>query len=253
MLKLINISKTFSSGTNSELKVLDDLNLEITQGENTVILGSNGSGKSTLFRIIAGNIMPDTGSVFLNNSEITKLPAYRRADRIYYIHQSREKNLVSNLTLLEIFMLGMSRGNSDFKTLKRKAWQEKIVELLKTYGIGLEKRTNEQVNKLSGGEHQIASLVLATEMIKGQTGQESLLLLDEHVAHLDPKSAEKVLELTSKLVKKNSITTLMVTHNISIAANYGDRILILKNRKIEFDKYYNEDVKKDRYELLQLM
>ncbi|MCG3146260.1 MAG: ABC transporter ATP-binding protein YtrE [Gammaproteobacteria bacterium] len=235
MFRLESISKTFSPGTPRQLTVLDNVNLEIEKGEFVILLGSNGAGKSTLLRIISGDIKPDSGRVLLNGVELTGLSPHERADYIYLINQLREKNLVSILTVLEAFALAMSRNKSFIHLINRRDWEKHVKTLLASLKQGLENHVNDQIWSLSGGEHQIITILIAAEMIRNSDRADSILLLDEHLAHLDPNSSKTVMALTSELVKQYALTTLMVTHHIQVASQYGDRVLVLKDGAIKYD------------------
>lgn len=252
MLKLESISKTFAAGTSRELKVLSDITLEIEQGEFVVLLGTNGSGKTTLVNIIAGHAKPDTGRISLNDIDLTDLLAYERSKHLFHVHQARENNLASHLTVAEVFMLAMTGQNSFLKFLHRPNWENRIKTILGSLKQGLENRIDEQVWSLSGGEHQITTILVAAEIISHSPVSGNLLLLDEHVAHLDPASSKTTMALTSELAKKYSLTTLMVTHNVHIASAYGNRVLVLRNGYINFDRRYEAGAVRDPQELLML-
>lgn len=253
MLRLESISKTFAAGTPRELRVLTDINVEIEQGEFAVLLGNNGSGKTTLINIIAGHVEPDAGRIMLQSVELTHLVAYERAKHFFHVHQSREHNLASHLTVAEVFMLAMTGGKSYFHILRRRNWENNIKTVLRSLKQGLENRIDEQVWSLSGGEHQLTTILVAAEMISRSPSSGNLLLLDEHVAHLDPASSRVTMELTAELVKRYSLTTLMVTHNVQLAALYGNRVLVLKDGCITFDQRYNPGDVRDPQELLELI
>jgi putative tryptophan/tyrosine transport system ATP-binding protein len=253
MLRLESISKTFAEGTHRELKVLSNVNVEIRQADFAVLLGNNGSGKTTLINIIAGNVKPDAGRIVLHNVDLTHLMAYERAKHLFHVHQSREKNLASHLTVAEVFMLAMTGGKSYLHILKRRRWNSKIKTVLRSLKQGLENRIDEQVWSLSGGEHQLTTILVAAEMISGSSSSGNLLLLDEHVAHLDPISSKITMDLTSELAKKYSLTTLMVTHNVQIATLYGNRVLVLKEGRLTFDRRYETNDVRDPQELLALI
>jgi putative ABC transport system ATP-binding protein len=253
MLKLDSISKTFAPGTSRQLKVLENLSIEVEQSDFVIILGSNGAGKSTLLRIIAGDLTPDEGKVILNGVEISKLSMHERAKYLYRINQSREKNLASVLTVAEVFLLALSNETPFFQVLRKKKEERQIKELLGSLKQGLENRINDQIWSLSGGEHQLVTVLVAAEVIRRNRQESSLLLLDEHVAHLDPKSSETVMTLTSKLVQKLGLTTLMVTHNMQIALQYGNRVLILRDNRIAFDRRYQAGEMRNAQELLKIL
>jgi putative ABC transport system ATP-binding protein len=253
MLRLKGITKKFSLGMTKQLSVLDGISLEIAAGDFTILLGSNGAGKSTLLKIIAGDLLPDSGEVMLDNESITALPSYKRSLHIGYIRQNSQANLPSRFTVLESFMLALTRSASPFTFLLRRKWEREIVSLLANFRTGLADHLNEQIVSLSGGEHQLISMLIASEAIKGSGSKSRVLLLDEHVAHLDPASAKIVMELTARLVQQYGFATLMVTHNIQIAAQYGDRILVLKDCKIAFDGKCSEGRRHSAADLLEIV
>jgi putative tryptophan/tyrosine transport system ATP-binding protein len=253
MLRVKSISKTFSPGSHRELRLLEDVSFQIQQGEFAILLGSNGTGKSTLLRVIAGELSPDSGRTWVNGVELTQLKAYRRAAYLSYIRQSRESNLASHLTVAENAMLAMTSGGSVFAFLRKATFEKRIGLLLQATKQGLDTRINEQVWSLSGGEHQIITLLLAAEIARAGREPGSVLLLDEHVAHLDPSSSRVVMDLTSELVKKYGLTVLMVTHNIQIASQYGDRVFVLRDGRIAFDKTYSSGEPRDPKAMLDLI
>lgn len=253
MLKLKNISKTFSKGTARELRVLDQINFEISKGEFAILLGNNGSGKSTLLKTISGELNADSGELFLNGNNVTFLPAYKRSKYLFYVQQSRDSNLVPNLSVIDLFMLAKNQNSPLYKILRKKNWYENIVSHLSSFKNGLENRIGEQIWSLSGGEHQMITLLIAAEVIKNNPKTSNLLLLDEHIAHLDPNAAKTVMEFTTQLIKEYGLTTLMVTHNITIAQRYGNRILAINNNNIVYDHKYDFNETRDINQLLELI
>jgi len=235
MLRLESISKTFSPGTNREQRVLKGLSLEIEKGEFATLLGSNGSGKSTLLRIVTGELEPDAGEVTLDGIRLTGLPAYKRAKYLFRISQSREQNLASILTVKEAFTLAMSGAAPLLKILSTSKTEREIKAALATVKTGLEDRMDDQIWSLSGGEHQLVTVLVAAEMIRSNRSPSNVLLLDEHVAHLDPNSSKMVMTLTCELVERYALTALMVTHDIQIASQYGSRVLVLRDGLLTFD------------------
>jgi putative ABC transport system ATP-binding protein len=169
------------------------------------------------------------------------------------VHQARENNLASHLTVAEVFMLAMTGGKSYLKILRRSNWERKIKTVLGSLKQGLENRIDEQVWSLSGGEHQLTTILVAAEMISQNPNSGNLLLLDEHVAHLDPASSRTTMALTSELAKKYCLTTLMVTHNIQVASAYGNRVLVLRDGLISFDQKYEPNAVRDPQDLLMLI
>ena len=228
MLKLNHISKTFAPGTVNEKRALNDLTLHLAPGDFVTVIGSNGAGKSTMFNAIAGTFQPDSGSVILDGKDITRLPDYKRSKFIGRMFQDPLKGTAPNMTIeenLALAYLRASNARSPFSMVtaaERKEFREKLSQL----GLGLEDRMNTVVGLLSGGQRQALTLLMATLVTP------KLLLLDEHTAALDPATAEKVLELTRKIVAENSITCLMVTHNVQSALQLGNRTIMMKDGQI---------------------
>ena len=228
MLTLKHISKTFAPGTVNEKRALNDLSLHLEPGDFVTILGSNGAGKSTMFNAIAGTFQPDSGTVTLDGMDITKLPDYKRSKFIGRMFQDPLKGTAPSMTIeenLALAYLRASNARSPFSMIsaaERKEFREKLAQL----GLGLEDRMNTVVGLLSGGQRQALTLLMATLVTP------KLLLLDEHTAALDPATAEKVLNLTRQIVAENSITCLMITHNVQSALQLGNRTIMMKDGQI---------------------
>ena len=228
MLKLNHISKTFAPGTVNEKRALNDLSLHLAPGDFVTVLGSNGAGKSTMFNAIAGTFQPDSGTVILDGKDITRLPDYKRSKFIGRMFQDPLKGTAPSMTIeenLALAYLRASRSRSPFSMVsaaERREFREKLAQL----GLGLEDRMNAMVGLLSGGQRQALTLLMATLVTP------KLLLLDEHTAALDPATAEKVLDLTKKIVAENSITCLMITHNVQSALQLGNRTIMMKDGQI---------------------
>ena len=228
MLKLNHIKKTFNPGTVNEKRALNDLSLHLAPGDFVTVLGSNGAGKSTMFNAIAGTFQLDSGSVILDGRDITSLPDYKRSKFIGRMFQDPLKGTAPSMTIeenLALAYLRASRSRSPFSMVsaaERREFREKLAQL----GLGLEDRMNAMVGLLSGGQRQALTLLMATLV------PPKLLLLDEHTAALDPATAEKVLELTRKIVAENSITCLMITHNVQSALQLGNRTIMMKDGQI---------------------
>jgi putative ABC transport system ATP-binding protein len=232
MLELKNITKTFNTtGNPLDLRVaLDNINLKINKGEFVTIIGGNGSGKSTLLNVIAGVVLPDEGEVIIEGTNITNLPEHKRSKFLGRVCQDPSQGTAGNMSIEENMALAMRRDQK--KTLKwgfvksdRKYFINKLSEL----NLGLEDRLNQKVGLLSGGQRQAVTLIMAT------LKEPKLLLLDEHTAALDPKTALTVLTLTNDIVSNHEITTIMITHNMRDALKYGNRLLMLNNGKIVLD------------------
>ena len=228
MLTLTNVQKTFAPGTVNEKKALCGIDLHLEAGDFVTVLGSNGAGKSTLFGAIAGSFRPDTGSVILDGADITNLPDYKRSKFIGRLFQDPLRGTAPSMTIEENLALAYLRtahGRSPFSTITKKDRAE-FREKLAMLDLGLEDRMNHPVGLLSGGQRQALTLLMATLVTP------KLLLLDEHTAALDPATAEKVLELTKKIVAESSITCLMITHNVPSALALGNRTIMMRDGRI---------------------
>ena len=231
MLKLENICLTFNPGTVNEKKALEGLNLHLEKGDFVTVLGSNGAGKSTLFNIIAGSFLPDSGKVYLDGRDITKLPDYKRSKEIGRLFQDPLKGTAPNMTIeenLALAYLRTAKGNAPFSRVSR---QDKALfrERLAQLDMGLEDRMKQPVGLLSGGQRQALTLLMATLV------PPRLLLLDEHTAALDPGTADKVLELTRRVVAEHNLTCMMITHNMQQALELGTRTLMMADGKVVLD------------------
>ncbi|MGB8453438.1 MAG: ABC transporter ATP-binding protein [Anaerocolumna sp.] len=230
MLTLSNLYKTFNPGTINEKTVLNGLGLNLRPSDFVTIIGGNGAGKSTMLNMIAGVHFPDEGSITLDGIDITKLPEYERAKYLGRVFQDPMLGTAADMEIEENLALAFRRGKK-----RGLGWgitkpeKEQYVELLKTLDLGLETRLTSKVGLLSGGQRQALTLLMAT--LKNP----KLLLLDEHTAALDPKTARKVLELTEQIIAKNSLTALMVTHNMKNAIQYGNRLIMMHEGKIIYD------------------
>ena len=230
MLDIKNISKTFNPGTVNEKRALTDFSLHLERGDFATIVGSNGAGKSTLFNAIAGCFYADTGSISLAGRDITFTPEHQRSRVIGRLFQDPLRGTAPHMTIeenLALAYLRASHGNP-FSRISR-ADKEKFRAQLSLLDMGLENRMRQPVGLLSGGQRQALTLLMAT-MVPPQ-----LLLLDEHTAALDPATAEKVLELTQRIVEESHITCLMVTHNMTQALELGNRTLMMADGHIVMD------------------
>ncbi len=227
MLKISHISKTFNPGTVNEKKALTDLSLHLAPGDFVTIIGANGAGKSTLFNAIAGSFFTDSGSITLDGEDITFLPEYKRARRIGRLFQDPMSGSAPGMTIEENLALAAGHGGwfAHVGSADRELFREKLSQL----GMGLEDRLRQPVGLLSGGQRQALTLMMATII------PPKLLLLDEHTAALDPGTAEKVLELTKKIVADNKLTCLMITHNMQSALELGNRTLMMDSGRIILD------------------
>ena len=227
MLKLSDVSITFNANTVNERKALQHINLELNKGDFVTVIGSNGAGKTTLLNAVSGAYEIDEGDIFIDGKNVTKLKEYKRAKYIGRLFQDPLKGTAPNMTIEENLGLAYSRGKRRSLTpgICKKDVQL-FKEKLKSLDLGLEDRLQTPVGLLSGGQRQALTLLMATIVTP------KLLLLDEHTAALDPKTAEKVMQLTDTIVKKDKITTLMITHNISNALEYGNKTLVMSQGKV---------------------
>lgn len=231
MIKIERLRKTFNAGTINEKKVFSGLDLEIEDGDFVTVIGSNGAGKSTMLNTIAGSIMPDGGSISLDGKDITFMPEVRRARYIGRVFQDPMMGTAPNMWISENLALAYRRGKRH--TL---AWGMAKGEELELYGtqlarlgLGLEDRVESKVGLLSGGQRQAITLLMAT------VKKPDILLLDEHTAALDPVTATTVLDISDKIVRENGLTTLMVTHNMQNAIDYGNRLIMMHEGRVVFD------------------
>lgn len=235
MLNIQNISKTFYPSTLEENKIFTNFSLEIEENKCTTILGPNGCGKSTLFNMISGAIELDKGSINLNGVDLTKLNEKDRALYIGKVSQDPSKGVSPSLDILENMALSLKKSEKfSFSRLLKNADINLIVNKLKELDLGLENKLKTKVKFLSGGQRQSLSLLMAT-MKKPE-----LLLLDEHTAALDPKTSKIIMEKTADLIKREKITTLMITHNLKNAIDYSDRIIMLNKGHVVLDVRANE-------------
>ena len=243
MLKISHISKTFNPGTVNEKKAIEDLSLELKQGDFATIIGSNGAGKSTLFNAICGDFLTDTGSIELDNKDITFMPQHARARSIGRLYQDPMRGTAPGMTIEENLALAAGKGGWLSHTTRQE--KERFREELKKLDIGLEERMSHPVGLLSGGQRQALTLLMAT-LKKPQ-----LLLLDEHTAALDPKTAAKVLEATDRIVGQDNLTTLMITHNMKDAIAHGNRLVMMYEGHIIYDVAGEEKKKLHVSDLLE--
>ena len=321
MLELKNISKTFDPGTPLEIKVIQDLNLKIKEGDFITVIGGNGAGKSTMLNIISGAIEADRGLILLNDYDISRMSEHKRAPYFGRVFQDPMMGTASDMTILENLTLAYGRGRSrsPFRWSTKAKDKKFFVEQLKTLELGLENRLHDKVGLLSGGQRQALTLLMATirkmpsersikrdyvrfalgdkekaslevtegfskakkaysdkkkankslpveERIKANKEAKEeylksievfdvtkqILLLDEHTAALDPKTAAKVLEITDKIVKENHLTTIMITHNMKDAIKYGNRLIMMSKGKVAVDVSGDNKKKLEVKDLLDL-
>ena len=223
MLELKDVSVVFNQGTINQKAAISSINLSMSPGDFMTIIGSNGAGKSTLFQAISGNVDTQNGTILLNQEDITFIPEYKRSRYIGRLFQDPLKGTAPNMTIKENLTLSSQRGKHFGLTRASKKNDILFKEALRKLNLGLEDRLDTKVGLLSGGQRQALTLLMATIVTP------KLLLLDEHTAALDPKTANKVLELSNQIISKNKITTLMITHNMEDALNYGNKTMIMKD------------------------
>lgn len=230
MLELVNIHKTFNLGTINEKKALDGVNLQLDEGDFVTVIGGNGAGKSTVLNAIAGVWPIDTGNIIIDGQDVTGLPEHKRAAFLGRVFQDPMNGTTATMEIEENLALsarrGKRRGLSWGITKKEK---EEYRELLKMLDLGLEDRMTSKVGLLSGGQRQALTLLMAT------LKKPKLLLLDEHTAALDPKTAAKVLALSDKMIEENNLTAMMVTHNMRDAIVHGNRLIMMNEGKVILD------------------
>ena len=230
MLEIINATKIFNPGTVNEKTAIDDVSLTLNDGDFVTVIGSNGAGKSTLLNAVAGVFRLDGGKILIDGNDITGMPEYKCAKFIGRVFQDPMTGTAADMQIEENLALAARRGKS--RTLRwaiTKKEREKYKEALASLDLGLEDRLTAKVGLLSGGQRQSVALLMAT------LNSPQLLLLDEHTAALDPKTAAKVLELTEKIVNEEHLTTLMVTHNMRDAIAHGNRLIMMNAGKIIFE------------------
>ena len=230
MLEIQNVSKTFNVGTVNEKTALNGLNLKLNEGDFVTVIGGNGAGKSTMLNAVAGVWPVDEGKILIDGVDVTKLGEHQRAAYIGRVFQDPMTGTAATMQIEENLALAARRGKH--RTLRigiTKAEREQYRELLKTLDLGLEDRLTARVGLLSGGQRQALTLLMAT------MNNPKLLLLDEHTAALDPKTALKVLTLSARIVEENHLTTMMITHNMKDAIVHGNRLIMMNEGRIILD------------------
>ena len=247
MLKITNLHKTFNAGTINAKKALNGLSLTIKEGDFVTVIGGNGAGKSTLLNAICGVWKPDAGKIEIDGVDVTAMPEYKRAAFLGRVFQDPMKGTAPDMEIAENLSIAARRG-----TKRRLVWglpkkeRESYRALLATLELGLEDRLSSKVGLLSGGQRQAVTLLMAT------LKKPKILLLDEHTAALDPKTAAKVLEITDKIVNENKLTTLMITHNMKDAITHGNRLIMLHEGRIIIDVSGEEKAKLTVEDLLDM-
>lgn len=230
MLELKNVKKTFNRGTINEKKALEGVDLQLNPGDFVTVIGGNGAGKSTMLNMIAGVYPVDSGAVIIDGKNVTRKPDYKRAAYLGRVFQDPMMGTAADMEIQENLAMAYRRGKRrGLKWGISRKEKEFYHEALKMLELGLEERMTSKVGLLSGGQRQALTLLMATLQ------QPRLLLLDEHTAALDPKTAAKVLNLTRELVEKNQLTTLMITHNMKDAIRFGNRLIMMHEGHIIYD------------------
>lgn len=230
MLELRNVCKTFNAGTVNQKVALDHLCLTLEDGDFVTVIGGNGAGKSTMLNAICGVWAPDAGQILIGGTDVTRMPEYKRASFLGRVFQDPMMGTAPDMQIEENLALAKRRGKR--RTLGwgiRASERAEYRELLTELGLGLENRLTSKVGLLSGGQRQAITLLMAS------LNRPKLLLLDEHTAALDPKTAAKVLEITDKIVNENHLTTLMITHNMRDAIAHGNRLIMMHNGHVVVD------------------
>lgn len=230
MIEIKGVFKTFNPGTVNEKHALNGIDFKLNEGDFVTVIGGNGAGKSTMLNMIAGVYPVDCGKILIDDEDVTKLPEHKRAKYIGRVFQDPMNGTAADMQIIENLALASRRGKlrtlAPGVTRKEKA---KYEELLKSLDLGLESRLTSKVGLLSGGQRQAVTLLMAT------LKKPKVLLLDEHTAALDPKTAHKVLDITQKIVAENNLTTIMITHNMKDAINIGNRLIMMNDGKIIYD------------------
>lgn len=230
VLRLEQVEKSFHQRTADAYRALRGVNLEVAEGDFITIVGGNGAGKSTLLNVIAGSILVDSGKVIIDEAEVTRLPEEERAAMIGRIFQDPKQGTAPRMTVAENLLLASKRGEPrGFKIAMNDAKRAEFREFLAPLKLGLEDRLDTEIGVLSGGQRQSVALIMATLKTP------RLLLLDEHTAALDPKTARKVLDYTAKVVAEHGLTAIMITHHLKDALNFGNRMLVMNHGEIVHD------------------
>ncbi|NLY56887.1 MAG: ABC transporter ATP-binding protein [Gammaproteobacteria bacterium] len=247
MLSAQNLKITFNPGTPIETRALRGMSLDIPTGQFVTVIGSNGAGKSTFLNAVSGDLSVDSGKILIDGDDVTRLPVWSRADRVARVFQDPMAGTCEDLTIEENLALAQQRGG---KRGLRKAVQREMRdgfrEQLATLGLGLENRLTDRIGLLSGGQRQAVSLLMAALQ------PSRILLLDEHTAALDPRTADFVLQLTARIVEEKKLTTMMVTHSMRQALDVGDRTVMLHQGKVVLDVAGDERKGLDVPDLLQM-
>lgn len=247
MLEIKNITKTFNPGTVNEKVALNDLSLTLKDGDFVTVIGGNGAGKSTLLNAISGVWKPDCGTISIDGNDITNMPEYKRAKFLGRVFQDPLLGTAAGMMIEENLALANRRGKKrGLRWGITKSERAEYVKMLASLDLGLENRLTSKVGLLSGGQRQAVTLLMAS------LNQPKLLLLDEHTAALDPKTAAKVLEITDRIVTENKLTTVMITHNMKDAIAHGNRLIMMHEGRVIVDVEGEEKAKLTVEDLLGL-
>jgi len=246
MIAIRDLTKYFYRGSINEVLALDRIDLDVESGDFITVIGSNGAGKSTLLNCLAGTFLPDSGGLHLNDRDITQWPEHRRARFVGRVFQDPLTGTCASLSIEQNMAMAIRRGERrSLKIGVNDRQRETFRSHLQTIGLGLEDRLKSSVGLLSGGQRQALTMAMATLV------EPEILLLDEHTAALDPKTAVQILELTRELVERRQLTTLMVTHNMNHALRFGNRLVMLHRGKVLFDMRGREKEHLTKEDLVQ--
>ena len=247
MLSAQNLKITFNPGTPIETKALTGLSLEIPTGQFVTVIGTNGAGKSTFLNAVSGDLSVDSGKILIDGNDVTRLPVWSRADRVARVFQDPMAGTCEDLTIEENLALAQQRGGRrGLRRAVQTSMRDEFRAQLSTLGLGLENRLTDRIGLLSGGQRQAVSLLMAALQ------PSRILLLDEHTAALDPRTADFVLQLTARIVEEKKLTTMMVTHSMRQALDVGDRTVMLHQGQVVLDVAGDERKGLDVPDLLQM-
>lgn len=247
MLELSHINKYYNPGSVNEMCLFQDFNMSIQEGEFVSVVGSNGSGKTSMLNLICGSIDADSGHIVVNGTDITGKKEYLRHKKIGRVYQDPAAGTCPGMTILENMSIADRKGKGyGLGRCVKKSRTEEYREMLKGLNLGLEDKLETQVGSLSGGQRQVLALLMATMT------PIDFLILDEHTAALDPRTAEIVMQLTEKIVREKKMTTIMVTHNLRYAVEYGDRLVMMHQGRIVLDKSGEEKKALETEEIMSI-
>ena len=247
MLELNHIHKYYNAGTVNEMCLFNDFSLSIEDGQFVSVVGSNGSGKTSMLNLICGSIPLDAGQIKIGNEDITNMPEFKRQKRIGRVYQNPAMGTCPSMTILENMSIAENKGKPFNLTRGvNKAHIDYYREMLAHLNLGLEDKMHTPVGALSGGQRQAVALLMATMT------PIDFLILDEHTAALDPKTAEIIMQLTDQVVREKKVTTIMVTHNLRYAVEYGSRLLMMHEGKVILDKIGEEKKNVDTEEIMKI-